>query len=98
MFLHQPAYMLATRPGAAAAGRRKGCVMNREKTEKLGSIFLAVFSGGLAAQLAADGMAPGQWLGAAAAVLGSLAMAAAVRLWPQPQAAEAPARRRSREP
>lgn len=71
--------------------------MNREKTEKLGSIFLAVFSLGLAAQLAADGMAPGQWLGAAAAVLGSVAMAVAVRMWPQPQTAEAPARRRSRD-
>lgn len=69
--------------------------MNREKTEKLGSLFLAVFSTGLAAQLATDGMAPGQWAGATAAVLGSIAVAAAVRLWPRPQLAEAAVRRRS---
>jgi hypothetical protein len=66
--------------------------MSREQAEKLGSLFLAVFSLGLAAVLAADGMAPAQWFGAAAAVLGSLTMAAAVRLWPRPQVAEAPAR------
>ena len=69
--------------------------MSREKTEKLGSLFLAVFSAGLAAQLAADGMETAQWLGATAAVLGSVAMAVTVRLWPQPQVAEARARRRS---
>jgi hypothetical protein len=71
--------------------------MSREKTEKLGSLFLAVFSVGLATQLAHDGMATTQWLGAAAAVLGSIATAVAVRVWPQPQLAEAPARRRSRD-
>lgn len=71
--------------------------MNREKTEKLGSLFLAVFSAGLAAQLAADGMAVNQWLGAAAAVLGSLSMVVAVRVWPRPQISEAAARRRSRD-
>lgn len=65
--------------------------MNREKTEKLGSLFLAVFSTGLAAQLAASGMEPAQWLGAAAAVLGSMAVAVAVRVWPQPQGASAAA-------
>lgn len=58
--------------------------MRREKTEKLGSLFLAVFSTGLAAQLATGGMEAGQWLGAAAAVLGSVSMAVAVRVWPQP--------------
>lgn len=68
--------------------------MSREKTEKLGSLFLTVFSAGLAAQLAADGMETTQWLGAAAAVLGSVAMAVAVRVWPRPQVAEAVARRR----
>jgi hypothetical protein len=89
--------MHATRPVADAAGREKGCVMSREKTEKLGSLFLAVFSVGFAAQLAHDGMATGQWLGAGAAVLGSIAMAVAVRIWPQPQLAEVPTRRRSRD-
>jgi len=59
--------------------------MQREKAEKLGSLFLAVFSTGLAAQLASVGMSPTQWLGAAIAVAGSLGVAAAVRLWPQPE-------------
>ena len=71
--------------------------MSREKTEKLGSLFLTVFSAGLAAQLAADGMAPAQWLGAAAAVFGSVTMAVAVRVWPRQELAEAPARRGSRD-
>jgi glycerol uptake facilitator-like aquaporin len=71
--------------------------MSRDKTEKLGSLFLAVFSTGLAAQLATHGMNSGQWLGAAAAVAGSIAMVVAVRVWPQPQVAEAPARRGPRD-
>lgn len=71
--------------------------MSREKTEKLGSLFLAVFSTGLAAQLATGGMETGQWLGAAAAVLGSISMAVAVRLWPEPEAAPTDVRRRRGE-
>lgn len=60
--------------------------MDREKAEKLGSLFLAVFSTGLAAQLAtAHGMQPTQWIGAGVAVAGSLAVAIAVRVWPRPQ-------------
>jgi glycerol uptake facilitator-like aquaporin len=58
--------------------------MTRCKAEKLGTIFLAVFSTGLAAQLALDGMEPLQWIGATVAVSGSLALAWAVRAWPQP--------------
>ncbi len=58
--------------------------MTRHRAEKLGSIFLAVFSSGLAAQLALDGMAPQQWLGAVLAVTGSLALFLTVRAWPQP--------------
>jgi glycerol uptake facilitator-like aquaporin len=65
--------------------------MTRHMAEKLGSLFLVIFSVGLAAQLALDGMAPVQWIGATIAVAGSLALAWAVRAWPQP--AERPARR-----
>jgi hypothetical protein len=64
--------------------------MQREKLEKLGTIFLAVFSTGLAAQFVVDGMSSSQWLGATAAVLGSLSAAAVVRMWP----AQAPAKAR----
>jgi hypothetical protein len=67
--------------------------MDREKIEKLGTLFVAVFSTGLALQLAADGMAPRQWVGALLAVIGSLALALAVRAWPHP--AEARVRGRS---
>jgi len=68
----------------AAWGSSKRLAMTREKAEMFGSLFLAVFSTGLAAQLLLDGMAPVQMLGAAAAVLGSLGLAVAVRIWPQP--------------
>jgi len=67
--------------------------MTRDKIEKLSTLFLAVFSTGLAAQLASVGMEPAQWAGAAAAVSGSIGLALAVRLWPQPQ--QAPARDQS---
>ncbi len=69
--------------------------MRREKIEKLGSLFTAVFSTGLALQLASVGMEPRQWLGAALAVSGSLGLALAVRAWPHP--VEAPARARRSE-
>ena len=50
--------------------------MMRDQVEKLGSLFLAVFSTGLAARLALDGMATVQWLGASLAVTGSLDLVA----------------------
>ena len=67
--------------------------MAREKIEKLGSLFVAVFSTGLALQLTSVGMEPGQWLGAALAVTGSLSLAFAVRAWPHPEQARIGARR-----
>lgn len=64
--------------------------MDRDKAEKLATLFLAVFSTGLVAQLATAGlMAPGQWAGAAAAILGSITTAVLVRVWPQPTPATA---------
>jgi DMSO reductase anchor subunit len=60
--------------------------MSREKAEKLGTLFLAVFSTGLVAQFATtSGLEPQQWFGATAAVLGSLTVAVMVRIWRQPQ-------------
>jgi len=68
--------------------------MTREKLEKFGTLFLAIFSTGLAAQLAASGgLEPVQWFGAVAASLGSIGMAVAVRLWPHPAEARAKMRR-----
>lgn len=66
--------------------------MPNAQLEKLTTLFLAVFSTGLAIQLALDGMSRSQWFGALVAVAGSLVAAAAVRLWPQPE--PAPARKR----
>lgn len=59
--------------------------MVREKFEKLGSIFLMVFSTGLALVLAADGMERSQWFGSALAVAASAALAITVRAWPKPE-------------
>lgn len=71
--------------------------MSREKAEKLGTLFLAVFSTGLVAQFATTtGLAPQQWFGATAAVLGSLTVAVMVRIWRQPQPATVRDDRRER--
>ena len=48
----------------------------------LGSGALVAISGGLAGHYAALGMTPVQWAGAACAVLGSVTLAVAVRIWP----------------
>lgn len=54
-----------------------------------GSAILVFASGGLAGHYAALGMNAVQWAGAAVAVLGSVTVAVAVRIWPAPQKAEA---------
>ena len=43
---------------------------------------LVIISGGLAGHYAAAGMSPIQWAGAVVAVLGSVTVAVAVRVWP----------------
>lgn len=50
---------------------------------------LVLLSGATAGHFAAMGMTPVQWAGAAMAVLGSVTVAVAVRVWPAPQKAEA---------
>jgi hypothetical protein len=49
-----------------------------------GSAAMVFASGGLAVNSASLGMSPQQWAGAAAAVLGSVTVAVAVRVWPAP--------------
>ncbi|MGZ6020838.1 MAG: hypothetical protein ACXWKO_19405 [Phenylobacterium sp.] len=46
------------------------------------SASLVIISGGLAGHYAAAGMTPVQWAGATVAVLGSVTLAVAVRVWP----------------
>jgi hypothetical protein len=53
------------------------------------SAALVVTSAGLAGHYASLGMTPLQWAGAAAAVLGSVTVAVAVRVWAKPSAAKA---------
>ena len=50
---------------------------------------LVLLSGATAGHFAAMGMTPVQWAGAAMAVLGSVTVAVAVRVWPAPQKAKA---------
>jgi hypothetical protein len=66
--------------------------MTRETIEKLGSLFLAVFSIGLALVMASQ-MDLSQRIGALVAVSGSLALAALVRKWPHPVKVESDHRR-----
>jgi len=53
------------------------------------SVALVVASGGLAGHYASEGMNGVQWAGAIAAVLGSVTVAVAVRVWPAAQKAKA---------
>ncbi len=46
------------------------------------SASLVIICGGLTGHYAAIGMTPQQWAGAACAVLGAVAVAVFVRLWP----------------
>ena len=54
-----------------------------------GSALLVFVSGAMTGHYAASGMNAVQWMGAAAAVLGSVAVAVAVRVWPAQQAVKA---------
>lgn len=62
--------------------------MIREKFEKLGSLFLAVFSTGLALVMAADGLERTQLFGSVVAVAASTVLAITVRVWPRPANAD----------
>jgi hypothetical protein len=53
------------------------------------TVALVITSGGLAGHYASIGMTPVQWAGAAVAVLGSVTVAVAVRVWPVAQKAKA---------
>ncbi|MGH6963596.1 MAG: hypothetical protein ACREE0_03850 [Phenylobacterium sp.] len=53
-----------------------------------GSAGLVFVCGALAGHYAAEGMSLIQWAGAATAVMGSVTVAVAVRIWPAPAKAE----------
>jgi len=97
LFLLFPAYMVPRQVRAERASSKR-YAMSREKVEKLGTLFLAVFSTGLVAQFATTiGLEPHQWFGATAAVLGSLTVAVMVRVWRRPEPQRVTARDDRRE-
>ncbi|WP_374470400.1 hypothetical protein [Phenylobacterium sp.] len=59
--------------------------ISSKEAAEWGSAILVFASGGMAGHYAALGMSPTQWIGAAAAVLGSVTLAVCVRVWPAPQ-------------
>ncbi|WP_394760545.1 hypothetical protein [Phenylobacterium sp.] len=62
-------------------------MLSKKDFVEAGSGALVAISGGLAGHYAALGMTPIQWAGAACAVLGSVTLAVAVRVWPTPATA-----------
>jgi hypothetical protein len=56
--------------------------ITRKDLIEWGSACLVFLSGAMTGHYAAIGMNPVQWAGAAAAVLGSVTVAVAVRVWP----------------
>jgi len=65
--------------------------LTRKDLAEGGSAGLVFFCGAMTGHFAAIGMTPVQWAGAAAAVLGSITVAVAVRVWP-PEPSKAKAR------
>lgn len=51
------------------------------------SALLVILSGGMTGHYASMGMNTVQWAGAVAAILGSVTVAVAVRVWPAPEKA-----------
>ena len=56
--------------------------ITRKDAVEWGSALLVFLSGATTGHYAALGMNSVQWMGAAAAILGSVAVAVAVRVWP----------------
>ena len=59
--------------------------LTRRDLIEWGSALLVFVSGATTGHYAAAGMNAEQWMGAAMAVLGSVAVAVAVRVWPIPE-------------
>lgn len=74
------------RPDRGRTAMRR--ILFSQDAAEWGSLALVFISGGCAGHYASLGMSPVQWAGAAAAVLGSVTVAVAVRVWPSPVQAE----------
>jgi hypothetical protein len=64
-------------------------MLSKKEVVEYGSAGLVLLSGATAGHYAALGMSPVQWAGATAAVLGSITVAVAVRVWETPVKAKA---------
>jgi len=67
-------------------------MLSKKDLAEWGSAAMVFVSGGMAGHYASLGMTPIQWAGAAAAVLGSVTIAVAVRVWPAPAKARSNSR------
>ena len=63
-------------------------MISKKALAEWGSAAMVFISGGLAGHYASLGMSSMQWAGAAAAVLGSVTVAVAVRVWSAPAKAK----------
>ncbi|MFC3068777.1 hypothetical protein [Phenylobacterium soli] len=59
-------------------------MVSKKDLAEWSSAAMVFISGGMAGHYASLGMSQAQWVGAAAAVLGSVTVAVAVRVWPAP--------------
>jgi hypothetical protein len=59
-------------------------MITRKELAEWASVSLVIMSGAMAGHYASMGMTLVQWAGAATAVLGSVTVAVAVRVWPSP--------------
>lgn len=67
-------------------------MLSKKDLVEWGSAAMVFISGGLAGHYASLGMSQTQWAGAAAAVLGSVTLAVAVRVWPKAVKAKVPSK------
>jgi hypothetical protein len=66
-------------------------MITKKELAEWSSAGMVFISGGMAGHYASLGMTPMQWAGAVAAVLGSVTVAVALRVWPVPAKAKAKA-------
>jgi hypothetical protein len=64
-------------------------MVSKKDLAEWSSAGMVFVSGGLAGHYASLGMSPIQWVGATVAVLASVTVAVAVRVWPSPVKAKA---------
>jgi hypothetical protein len=85
-------YLRSPHPFETASRKGLSIMVSKKELAEWGSAGMVFISGGMAGHYASLGMTPLQWAGAAAAVLGSVTVAVAIRVWPAPAKAKVPSR------